>query len=137
MAGTEFAPKPKPVPPTTSSLIHHTALINNFPKSNPKALASAMPSILLLGASRNIGHHLARLILENDDTSTTLTLLCRRELAETDPLFPHVQSGQVKIVRGDALVRDDVERAWSAAGGKECQKVCFTLGTPMDEIKFG
>ncbi|KAL7417139.1 hypothetical protein BDY24DRAFT_376818 [Mrakia frigida] len=94
--------------------------------------------LLLLGASRNIGHHLARLLLsEPSSSNTTLTLLLRRDLPETDALFPHIATGRVKIVKGDALVRDDVERAWVEAGAKSCDAVVFTIGTPMDAPGFG
>ena len=43
---------------------------------------------------------------------------------------PHVESGRAQLVQGDALVLDDVKRAWEKATdyGRAVDYVVFTIG---------
>lgn len=43
---------------------------------------------------------------------------------------PHLESGEAELVQGDALVVDDVKRAWGKAtdSGRVVDYVLFTLG---------
>ena len=56
----------------------------------------------------------AQRLLKKGDT---VTLLVRGDALLSDPPFaPFIDSKHCKIVRGDALVADDVAKAWSVAG---------------------
>ena len=94
--------------------------------------------ILILGGSRNIGHHVAHLLLHSPTTANTtqLTLLLRNELPADDSLTTFVADGRVKIVRGNAMIYEDVVRAWTTAGGRECEAVLYAIGTPEHERSF-
>ena len=107
---------------------------------HPQLNPTKTMSILLLGASRNIGHHVAHILLHDSSPSTSelkLTLLLRNDLPADDSLTPFIHSGRVTIVRGDAMLRADVERAFLAAGGAQCRAVVYTVGAPPAERSFG
>lgn len=46
---------------------------------------------------------------------------------------PHIESGKAQVVQGDALVVDDVKRAWGKAtdSGRVVDYVLFTLGKQL------
>lgn len=98
-------------------------------------------SILLLGASRNIGHHVAHILLHDQQSPSApelkLTLLLRNDLPSDDSLTPFIASGQVQIVKGDAMKREDIQRAWDVAGGADVRAVVYTVGTPAAERSIG
>ncbi|QRV80474.1 NAD(P)H-binding family protein [Ceratobasidium sp. AG-Ba] len=84
--------------------------------------------VLLLGASRNIGFFVAQRLLAQGHTCTLL--LRRLEAMQSEPsMTNYVQSGQAKLVGGDALIRADVQRAWDTAKGNgEVDAVFFGIG---------
>jgi hypothetical protein len=51
---------------------------------------------------------------------------------------PHVESGKAQLVQGDALVSDDVKKAWEKAtdAGRAVDFVLFTIGATRDMGSF-
>ncbi len=67
------------------------------------------------------------------EAGATVTFLLRKpSMFDADTAIqPYLTSGQVRIVKGDALIKDDVVCAWAEAG-RERSKVdylIFTVGT--------
>ncbi|CAE7106082.1 unnamed protein product [Rhizoctonia solani] len=82
--------------------------------------------VLLLGASRNIGYCVAQRLLAKGHTCTLI--LRRPDSMESEPsISEHIRNGLAKLVRGDALVREDVQKAWDVANSDG----------PVDLIFFG
>ncbi|CUA74032.1 hypothetical protein RSOLAG22IIIB_05379 [Rhizoctonia solani] len=82
--------------------------------------------VLLLGASQNIGYFVAQRLLAKGHTCTFL--LRRPDAMQSDPsMSEYIQSGSAKLVRGDALVREDVQKVWDVANSDG----------PVDLIFFG
>lgn len=70
--------------------------------------------VLLLGASRNIGYHVAQRLLALGHTCTLL--LRRPDAMESDPAMSgYIREGKATLVRGDGLVKEDVQKAWDTA----------------------
>jgi len=84
--------------------------------------------VLLLGASRNIGHLVAQRLLAKGHTCTLL--LRFPETMESSPaLSSYIKDGKAKLVRGDGLVEADVQHAWDAARvDGEVDAVFFGIG---------
>ncbi|KII93363.1 hypothetical protein PLICRDRAFT_101613 [Plicaturopsis crispa FD-325 SS-3] len=82
-------------------------------------------NILSIGGSRNIGYLSSIRLLES---GATVTFLLRNPATfDADAIVQkYVQTGKARLVKGDALVRDDVQRAWDAAGPVDA--VVFTVG---------
>jgi len=93
--------------------------------------------VLVFGGSRNIGYF-TTLRLLNQGHSATL-LLRNTNVFDNDELMkPHVESGRAQLVQGDALVSDDVKRAWDKATdyGRAVDYVVFTIGATPDMSSF-
>lgn len=84
--------------------------------------------VLLLGASRNIGYYVAQRLLAHGHDCTLL--LRRPDAMESDPAMSgYIRDGKAKLVRGDGLVKDDVQRAWDTAkGDSKVDLVFFGIG---------
>lgn len=73
----------------------------------------------------------ALLIISADQGHSATLLLRKTEVFDDDErMKPHVESGRAQLVQGDALVEDDVKRAWEKATdfGRTVDFVVFTLG---------
>ncbi|GAB1522280.1 hypothetical protein RhiTH_005394 [Rhizoctonia solani] len=84
--------------------------------------------VLLLGASRNIGYFVAQRLLAKGHTCTLL--LRKPDVMESDPSMKgYIQSGLAKLVRGDALVREDVQKAVNTANADgKLELIFFGIG---------
>jgi len=97
--------------------------------------------VLSIGGSRNIGYLSAIRLLEK---GATVTFLLRSPSSfDVDATIQkYVQSGKARLVKGDALIKDDVEKAWVEAakgeGEEKVDVVLFTVGgTPKFELTKG
>jgi len=87
-------------------------------------------NILAVGASRNIGYHASLRFL---NAGATVTYLLRTPAAfDTDEdVQKYVKSGHARLVKGDALVEQDVRKAWTeATRDKPVDLVLFSVGFP-------
>jgi len=93
--------------------------------------------VLVFGGSRNIGYF-ATLRLLNQEHSATFLLRNTNAFDNDELMKPHVESGRVQLVQGDALVSDDVKKAWEKAtdGGRPVDFVLFTIGATRDMGSF-
>lgn len=85
--------------------------------------------VLSIGASRNIGYFAAVRILA---AGGTVTLLLRNPTVfdADETIQGYVKSGHARLVKGDALVKADVAKAWAeAASGEGEQRVDAVLST--------
>ncbi|KAF7376390.1 NAD(P)-bd-dom domain-containing protein [Mycena sanguinolenta] len=83
-------------------------------------------NVLSIGASRNIGYFAAIRLLEQ---GSTVTFLLRSPSAfDGDATIQkYVKSGHARLVKGDASIEADAQRAWDAAGIIDA--LVFTVGT--------
>ncbi|KAJ7268704.1 hypothetical protein B0H12DRAFT_1009899 [Mycena haematopus] len=83
-------------------------------------------NVLSIGASRNIGYYAAIRLLEQ---GSTVTFLLRSPSAfDGDATIQkYVKSGHARLVKGDASIEADTQRAWDAAGIVDA--LVFTVGT--------
>ncbi|KIL67117.1 hypothetical protein M378DRAFT_74281 [Amanita muscaria Koide BX008] len=96
----------------------------------------AAENVLAIGASRNIGYHaairlLGKLSTELSESGSTVTFLLRSpSVFDKDEVIQgYVKSGKVRLLKGDGLVKEDVQRAWDDAGKeKPVDTVLFTVG---------
>jgi len=92
--------------------------------------------VLVFGGSRNIGYFTALRLL-NQGHSATLLLRNDKVFDNDERMKPHVDSGRAQLVQGDALVTDDVERAWEkATDGRTVDFVVFTIGATPEMGSF-
>ncbi|CAE6517204.1 unnamed protein product [Rhizoctonia solani] len=84
--------------------------------------------VLLFGASRNTGYFVAQRLLRKGYTCTLL--LRKPEAMESDPsMSEYIKNGKVKLVRGDGLVQEDVQRVWNVASSEgQVDLVFFGIG---------
>ncbi|KAH7345754.1 hypothetical protein B0J17DRAFT_531278, partial [Rhizoctonia solani] len=84
--------------------------------------------VLLLGASRNIGYSVTQRLLAKGHTCTLL--LRRPDAIDSDPsMSDYVRNGSAKLVCGNALVRDDVQKAWDIANSDgQVDLIFFGIG---------
>ncbi|KAG1722068.1 hypothetical protein EDB19DRAFT_1646034 [Suillus lakei] len=70
--------------------------------------------ILVIGGSRNIGYYSAVRLLA---LGATVTFLLRspQVFDQDDTIQNYVKEGKARLIKGDALVKSDVSRAWSEA----------------------
>ncbi|KIJ16659.1 hypothetical protein PAXINDRAFT_74801, partial [Paxillus involutus ATCC 200175] len=83
--------------------------------------------VLVIGGSRNIGYLSSIRLL---DSGATVTFLLRKvEVFDGDETIQrYLEQGKARLVQGDALIKDDVQRAWDeAAKGDD---------TPVDLLLF-
>jgi NAD(P)-dependent dehydrogenase (short-subunit alcohol dehydrogenase family) len=95
---------------------------------------------LTIGGSRNIGYFSSKRLL---DLGATVTFLLRKPnvFDDDEAIQEYVRSGKARLVQGDALVKEDVGRAWTAAKGDDDKPVDFLVftvgGTPRFELTKG
>ncbi|OJA19660.1 hypothetical protein AZE42_02817 [Rhizopogon vesiculosus] len=85
--------------------------------------------VLVIGGSRNIGYYSAVRLL---DLGATVTFLLRSPTVfdQDETIQSYVKRGKALLIQGDALVKDDVSRAWLKAGqGDDDRPVDFLLFT--------
>ncbi|KXN89299.1 hypothetical protein AN958_05803 [Leucoagaricus sp. SymC.cos] len=88
-------------------------------------------NVLAIGASRNIGYYSSLKLLQH---GATVTFLLRNPTTfdNDTEIQKFVSSGHARLVKGDALVKDDVARVWAAAIDRNDQRridyLLFTLG---------
>lgn len=115
------------------------------------AAQKAPLNILSIGASRNIGYYASLKLLRTSPPSrtpfhlissqsltengATVTFLLRNpSIFDTDTsIQPFISSGKAHIVKGDALVKEDVAKAWNEAISRDesagrVDYLLFTLG---------
>lgn len=70
--------------------------------------------VLAVGGSRNIGYYASLRLL---NLGATVTFLLRSPSVFNDDatIKRYVNSGKARLVKGNAHVREDVERAWTEA----------------------
>ncbi|KAF8125963.1 hypothetical protein EV363DRAFT_601945 [Boletus edulis] len=96
--------------------------------------------VLVIGGSRNIGYFSSIRLL---DLGATVTFLLRKpSVFENDETIQqYVRAGKARLVHGDALVKEDVKRAWTVAQGDDDKPVDFLVstvgGTPHFELTKG
>ncbi|KDR80438.1 hypothetical protein GALMADRAFT_92851 [Galerina marginata CBS 339.88] len=85
-------------------------------------------NILVIGGSRHIGHDAALRFL---DAGATATFLLRSPATfdNDEAIQKHVKSGKARLIKGDALVIEDVRSLWAEAGkDAPVDLVLFTVG---------
>ena len=84
--------------------------------------------VLLLGASQNIGYFVAQRLLAKGHSCTLL--LRRPDAMKSDAaMSDYIRDGKAKLVQGDGLVQEDIQRAWDTAKGDgEVGLVFFGIG---------
>lgn len=95
--------------------------------------------ILVLGGSRHIGYFSAIRLL---DKGATVTFLLRNPSCfDADATIQkYVKSGKARLVKGDALIKEDVKKSWEEAakgdGEAKVDALVFTVGgTPKFELR--
>ncbi|KAJ8075062.1 hypothetical protein PM082_019389 [Marasmius tenuissimus] len=95
-------------------------------------------NVFSLGGSRNIGYMAALRML---DAGCTVTFLVRSlSTLENDQMISgYINIGKAFLVKGDALVKTDVENGWKEAGKRgPVNLVLFTVGgTPKMDLMKG
>jgi len=97
--------------------------------------------VLSIGGSRNIGYFSSIRLLEKGATVTFLLRSPSTFDADTT-IQKYVKSGQARLFKGDALIKDDVKKAWAEAakgeGEERVDVLLFTVGgTPKFELTKG
>jgi hypothetical protein len=84
--------------------------------------------VLVIGGSRNIGYYSAVRLLA---LGATVTFLLRspRVFEQDDTIQNYIKEGKARLIQGDALVKNDVRRAWSEAQVDDTRPVDFLIFT--------
>ena len=98
------------------------------------SLRHSFHSSLLLSLIINHCSTDSKNLQKKTELGATVTFLLRTpSIFDTNSAIQkYVSSGTARLIKGDALVREDVERAWKEAAGKENKPVdvlLFTVGT--------
>lgn len=109
-------------------------------------------NVFVLGASRNIGYFAALRLLGSFSlffwyrpslipiviaAGATVTFLLRSTSVfdEDEVVQGYVKSGKARLVKGDALVKDDVKRAWEESGrDRSVDTVLFSIGKTSNTL---
>ncbi|KAF9789782.1 hypothetical protein BJ322DRAFT_1098608 [Thelephora terrestris] len=93
--------------------------------------------VLVFGGSRNIGYFTTLRLLDQGH-SATLLLRNTNVFDNDERMKPYVDSGKAELVKGDALVSEDVKRVWEKAteAGREVDYAIFTMGATPDMGSF-
>jgi hypothetical protein len=97
-------------------------------------------NILVVGGSRHIGYYSALRFL---DAGATVTFLLRSPTIfdNDNAIQNHVRSGKAHLFKGDALVREDIQKLWAEASKETpVDLVLFTVGfsgTPKFHLMKG
>ncbi|KAG9043886.1 hypothetical protein FS837_009032 [Tulasnella sp. UAMH 9824] len=95
--------------------------------------------VLAIGASRNIGYFAALNLLKAGNT-VVFQLRNVSAFDQDEFMLPFIKSGQATLVKGDALVEDDVRTAWieANADGLPVDTVLLSVGgTPRFTLSKG
>lgn len=97
--------------------------------------------VLTIGGSRNIGYYSSMRLL-NSGATVTFLLRSPTAFANDQAIQTFVTSGKARLVQGDALVKEDVQRAWTEAGkgddNRPVDLLVFTVGgTPQFKLTQG
>ncbi|KAG1722071.1 hypothetical protein EDB19DRAFT_1646043 [Suillus lakei] len=89
-------------------------------------------TVLVIGGSRNIGYYSAVRLLA---LGATVTFLLRspQVFDQDDTIQHYVKGGKARLIKGDALVKSDVSRAWSEA---QHQQEDDSVTRPVDFLIF-
>ncbi|KAG9313326.1 hypothetical protein JVU11DRAFT_5631 [Chiua virens] len=96
--------------------------------------------VLTIGGSRNIGYFSSRRLL---DLGAIVTFLLRKPnvFDNDEAIQEYVRGGKARLVQGDALVKEDVKRAWATAQGDDGKPIDFLVftvgGTPHFKLTQG
>ncbi|KAG1860603.1 hypothetical protein DFJ58DRAFT_268492 [Suillus subalutaceus] len=84
--------------------------------------------VLVIGGSRNIGYYSAVRLLA---LGATVTFLLRspQVFDQDDTIQNYIKEGKARLIQGDALVKDDIRRAWSEAQVDDTRPVDFLIFT--------
>ncbi|KAF8066492.1 hypothetical protein FPV67DRAFT_1190201 [Lyophyllum atratum] len=98
-------------------------------------------NILVIGGSRNIGYHASLRFLEAGHT-VTFVLRNLSVFDDNSIMQEHLKKGKAHLVKGDALVREDVQHAWTTAAANSDSGIVdillFTVGgTPKYQFLKG
>ncbi|KAA1479486.1 hypothetical protein DENSPDRAFT_846263 [Dentipellis sp. KUC8613] len=100
--------------------------------------SSPVANVYALGASRNIGYYASLRLLKK---GATVTFLLRNpSIFDNDAdIQPYIKEGKARLVKGDALNREDVAAGWTSAGQVgPIDLLLFTVGgTPNFSIRHG
>ncbi|KAF8834785.1 hypothetical protein BDN67DRAFT_1006022 [Paxillus ammoniavirescens] len=94
--------------------------------------------VLVIGGSRNIGYLSSIRLL---DSGATVTFLLRKvEVFDgNETIQKYVEQGKARLVQGDALIKDDVQRAWDEAAkgdDKPVDLLLFTVGFTVIPVAY-
>ncbi|KAG6905959.1 hypothetical protein DXG01_016683 [Tephrocybe rancida] len=96
-------------------------------------------NILVVGGSRNIGYYSAVRFLE---AGHTVTFLLRNLTVfdEDATIQKFTKSGLAHLIKGDALIKDDVRHAWTSSASKVesgiVDVLLFTVGAVSSQANF-
>ncbi|KAF8969585.1 hypothetical protein BDZ97DRAFT_1653517 [Flammula alnicola] len=95
-------------------------------------------NVLSIGGSRNIGYFSSVRFLESGATVTFL-LRSPATFDSNETIQKYVKSGKARLLKGDALVKEDVQRSWNeAAKDAPVDLLLFSVGgTPKFSITQG
>ncbi|KAM6500142.1 hypothetical protein JOM56_003156 [Amanita muscaria] len=86
-------------------------------------------NILIFGGSRNIGYYAAIRLLATSGATVTFLLRSPTVFDKDEIVQPYMESGKTRVVKGDGLVKADVQRVWDEAGKERpVDTVIFTVG---------
>ncbi|KAJ3514207.1 hypothetical protein NLJ89_g2500 [Agrocybe chaxingu] len=95
-------------------------------------------NVLAIGSSRNIGYFSSIRLL---DSGATVTFLLRSPAVfdADETIQKYVKAGKARLLKGDALVKEDVQRAWDEARKDgPVDVLLFTVGgTPKFSLTKG
>ncbi|KAF5323874.1 hypothetical protein D9611_008255 [Ephemerocybe angulata] len=95
-------------------------------------------NVFSVGGSRNIGYYTAIRLL---DAGATVTFLLRtpNTFDSDETIQPYVKQGKAQLVKGDALVREEVQNAWNRASANgHVDLLLFTVGgVPKISLLYG
>lgn len=91
--------------------------------------------VLSIGASRNIGYFAAVRILAGGGTVTFL--LRNPAIFDADETIQgYIKHGYARLVKGDALVKEDVVKAWAEAASGEGEQRVDALISTVGKLAF-
>lgn len=95
--------------------------------------------VLAFGASRNVGYY-ASIALLKSGHSVVFQLRNTSVFDQDEDMKPFIQSGAAKVIQGDAMIEEDVRKAWAEANADNIpvDVILFTVGgTPKFTLSKG
>lgn len=85
--------------------------------------------VLAFGASKNVGYYTSTALLKSGHT-VIFQLRNPSSFDQDEEMKPFIQSGSAKVVQGDAMVEQDVRKAWAEATADNIpvDVILFTVG---------